>query len=109
MRALKTTHYATVPETAAERRKHRESAAKQELQVLAVFKAAGRPLAPHEVWDRLNTLAPITSIRRAISNLTLAGELEKTDRYTTGPEGRRVHLWQIARPPAATQLGLWEE
>ena len=102
-------YYGTVPETAEERREHRTAAAAQELQVLAVFQATNQPLAPHEVWERLNTMAPITSIRRAMTNLTKRGELQKTDSYTRGPDGRRVHLWRL--PPTDQkfkQMGLWE-
>ncbi len=39
---------------------------------------------------------PITSARRAMSNLTKAGELTKTHMKTKGPYGRPEHQWRLA-------------
>ena len=38
---------------------------------------------------------PLTSIRRAMTNLTKAGYLEKTPVYAMGPYLRKVHTWRL--------------
>ena len=39
---------------------------------------------------------PITSIRRAITDLTNAGKLTKTDTMKLGRYGKHVHTWKLA-------------
>ena len=39
---------------------------------------------------------PLTSIRRAISDLTDQGKLEKTDVQAVGTYGKREHVWRLA-------------
>ena len=41
-------------------------------------------------------LVPLTSIRRALTNLTNAGELVKTDKQMKGMYGRPEHQWRLA-------------
>jgi len=67
----------------------------QEAAVLDVFRAAGRPLSPSEVHARMPGRVLLTSVRRAISNLTQAGALVKLDRVQPGPFGQPEHLWQL--------------
>jgi len=53
-------------------------------------------VAPHDLIVSLfpdNT--PITSIRRAITNLEKAGKLAKTDFMVMGIYGKMVHTWRI--------------
>lgn len=45
------------------------------------------PLLPH---------APLTSVRRAVTNLTRAGVLEKTTRQRDGVYGRPEHFWRLS-------------
>jgi predicted ArsR family transcriptional regulator len=40
---------------------------------------------------------PLTSVRRAITNLTKYGALEKTDKQSQGPYGRPEHKWRAVR------------
>ncbi len=57
-----------------------------------------RGLSPSEVWQRANNQnSPITSWRRAISDLTLDGILEKTNIKITGMYGEHEHLWRLAQ------------
>lgn len=42
-----------------------------------------------------NMFTPITSIRRAISDLTKEGLLIKTDRMVKGMYGEKNHVWRI--------------
>jgi hypothetical protein len=39
--------------------------------------------------------APLTSIRRAVTNLTTAGLLEKTDQKTVGLWNKREYCWRL--------------
>lgn len=67
----------------------------QEAAIMEIFRAAGRPLSPSEVHARMPGRALLTSVRRAISNLTNAGALVKLDRVQPGPFGQPEHLWQL--------------
>jgi len=67
----------------------------QEAAVLEVFHAAGRALSPSEVHARMPGRVLLTSVRRAISNLTNAGALVKLDQVQPGPFGQPEHLWQL--------------
>lgn len=67
----------------------------QEAAVLDVFRAAGRPLSPSEVHARMPGRVLLTSVRRAISNLTQAGALVKLDQTVPGPYSMPEHLWAL--------------
>ena len=56
----------------------------------------GVMVAPHEVQGIIPSLerAPLTSIRRAFTNLEHAGVIEKTDVQIEGTMGRPVYLWR---------------
>lgn len=73
-----------------------QAAQRQDDAVLAVFHATGRAMTPSDVW-RITTDAghrwPLTSIRRAITNLTTAGALERLDHTRVGPYGRPECVW----------------
>lgn len=72
------------------------NAKRQDDAVLAVFNAAPGPLSPSVVWHRCWQAGkqwPLTSIRRAISNLTDDGKLVQTDRCVRGHYGKPEHLW----------------
>lgn len=67
-------------------------------QVLEVF--ANNPevlFSPCDVWRILGFKGPITSIRRAVSDLTKGGFLEKTESTKIGYYGDPVHLWTISK------------
>lgn len=67
----------------------------QEAAVLEVFRAAGRPLTPSEVHASMPGRVLLTSVRRAISNLTQARALVKLDQVQPGPFGQPEHLWTL--------------
>jgi hypothetical protein len=70
-------------------------ARQQRLMVQAFFEAhPDRHYAPHEVPMPPGT--PLTSVRRAITNLTEQGVLEKTGRMVQGTYGKQVHMWRLA-------------
>lgn len=64
-------------------------------RVLAVFRARVA-LTPSQAHGYMPDRAPLTSIRRAITVLTDAGALVKTDRQLTGPYGKPEHVWALA-------------
>ena len=86
----------------------RRKASSQQERILAFFMSnPGRLITPDEVWthvfpvrdfgdDSRNT--PITSIRRAMTNLTKDGLLVKTCHMRAGYYGDPVHCWQLAAP-----------
>lgn len=75
---------------------YEERACKQERIVEALYVAYGS-MSPSQVkcvYPSYNT--PLTSIRRAITNLTTQGKLTKTERKTVGIYGRNECVWEIA-------------
>lgn len=67
----------------------------QEAAILALFRKHGK-LGPWQAWELLGRTHPITSVRRAITNLAARDLLTKTNDYRDGPEGAREHLWATA-------------
>lgn len=77
------------------------AARNQDEAVLAIFERAGRPLTPSDVWRMTSDAGhrwPLTSIRRAITNLTTDERLVRLDFQRTGVYGRPEHLWAVATP-----------
>ncbi len=52
-------------------------------------------IAPHHLTGLFSENTPITSIRRALTNLEKWGKLIKTDRMVMGSYGKMVHTWRI--------------
>ena len=52
-------------------------------------------LTPFEIKTTLRMRAPITSIRRAITDLTNEGKLEKTSTLKSGDYGKKCHCWRL--------------
>ena len=52
-------------------------------------------LTPIEIKAKIRMRAPITSIRRAITDLTSQGKLVKTDNLKAGNYGKRCHCWRL--------------
>ena len=69
----------------------------QEAIILDCFKSAQEPLSPSMVHFLTKLKCPITSIRRAMSDLTKQGSLTKTPKYTIGKFGKKEHLWVRGR------------
>lgn len=74
------------------------TARKQDDKILEFFSAhKGSLYSPCDVHKSLfhDTLVPLTSCRRSISNLTTAGKLIKTDQYKNGVYGKKTYLWKF--------------
>ena len=67
----------------------------QDAAVLDVFRTAGHAMSPSQVHQRMPGRVLLTSVRRAISNLTAAGVLVKLDLVVDGPWGRPEGLWSL--------------
>jgi hypothetical protein len=91
-------YYNTNDERGPELIDSRAQAKLQQNLILGFFRAhPGRRFAPHEVHSMMPPGTPLTSTRRAITNLTDAGQLEKTDQRVMGTFGKRVFTWQLLR------------
>lgn len=78
---------------------YRAKAAHQDNAVLDMIEALGGSAAPSTIWRACSKKWPITSIRRACTNLTKAGKLVKTDRKHVGEFGRSEYVWAIPEKP----------
>lgn len=75
-------------------------AADQNAMVMGIFLTLMRPLSPSQVLENFpGHKPPLTSIRRAITTLTQAGALVKTETKRKGAYGRQEHVWTL---PEAT-------
>lgn len=92
-------HYNTTHETGVTRLHCQSVAERQEDTVLRFFKAhPGELFTPSEINQRVLPGAEITSVRRAITDLTPL-HLVMTGVMRMGPRGRREHCWKF---PVAT-------
>jgi len=87
--------YNTIEEEGQELTQSYEKAKTQEEKILECFNSCKEPLSPSMVLFQTGLNCPITSIRRAMTNLSNDGKLEKTKDYTLGTYGKREHLWSL--------------
>lgn len=75
-----------------------KSLSQQEL-ILSFFKNHPvKEYTPFEVQSLVGLKSPITSIRRAMTNLTKDGKLEKTGRKKAGAYGMLNYTWKFKQP-----------
>ncbi len=84
----------TTGETGATLESYRAKASAQDRRILAIMEDLGMA-SPSQVWAAMDKSCPITSVRRAMTNLTSAGMLAKMDHKVMGAFGRPEHTWQI--------------
>ena len=94
-------YYNTNDETGGTLNTSRKVADNQSVMILGIFKMfSDENMSPDDVEDYIRQVYkrddPITSIRRAITDLTNEGVLEKTDIKKLGKWGKRVHTWKLA-------------
>ena len=93
------THYHNTTEAVhPELNLYEKKAQTQERRILDWFKTYEQQASPSKI---LNTVfagesVPLTSVRRAMTCMTDAGELVKTDRQVMGPYGRNEFVWKLA-------------
>lgn len=77
----------------------RMKANRQEKKVLEFFQSnqSEERFSPEDILEKVDfgKPVPITSVRRAMTNLTKAGHLKKTAYMKVGNFGKRVHTWQV--------------
>lgn len=85
----------TIKQTGEELSESQEKAKRQEIAILNYFlKNKGKSYTPFQVQENLHLVeVPITSIRRAMTNLTNKGKLVKTDRMIPERFGKPNFLW----------------
>lgn len=88
-------YYNTNKESPAEAADSAVQTQKQELVILAFFRKQQEPLSPSMVHKAFLEIWPITSVRRAMTDLTVAGKLVKTKETVPGAYGKREHLWAL--------------
>ena len=89
------TFYNTIEETGEELAESCAKAFTQEEAIYSLFATTQEELSPSMVHEILELKCPITSVRRAMSNLTNKGLISKTNQYVEGTYGKREHLWAI--------------
>lgn len=92
----KESYHNTVPESGITLEAYRRRANEQDAAVLSVFRVSPtRLFTPFEIWLSFSRKWPLTSIRRAITNLQRAGKLEKTEFKKDGGYGRLNNCWRL--------------
>lgn len=97
-------YHNTVPETGKPLAENTAKAEKQDEIVLSLFIRYSKEYTPYEtspelIWEwyfNPNSI-PLTSIRRAFSNLQKRGLIEKTGEKVDGMYGRKINLWRLVK------------
>ena len=92
-------YYNTNKESSSTLKRSKTRASTQEEIILDLFKRNPNfHMTPFDIQEALDLLynlnAPITSVRRAITDLTTEAKLTKTDIMKKGKYGKDVHCWK---------------
>jgi Fe2+ or Zn2+ uptake regulation protein len=88
-------YYNTNKESGETLKKSRNKAQTQNEMIFKILGDEPEGLTPYQIHVKADLLWPITSIRRALSTLTKAGKLTKTDELRLGPWKKNEHVWKI--------------
>jgi hypothetical protein len=95
-------YYNTTNENGSLLQTNMKQANNQEQLTLAVFQTYPTyTFSADEVWnflidnEAINEQTPLTSIRRAITDLTNEGKIVKTNRKVLGSAGRKTYTWRL--------------
>ena len=85
--------------TEEQKTKSRKSAESQEARIMAQWKSFPEDdRTATDFWCALrNGNEPLTSFRRALTNLKDQNKVEKLDKLTMGMFGKNEHLWRLKR------------
>ena len=90
-------HYNTNNETGETLAKSNKKATTQEEQIFQMFRFH-RKLSASQAWNLYPCKkTPLTSIRRAITNLCKVDKLEKTATMTSGVFGKKEHVYKVQK------------
>ena len=87
--------YETIDQPNSALKESHRKTRKQEDLIYSLFVKRKRPLSPSMVLSQSGLNCPITSIRRAMTDLTNLGKIVKTDRQIKGLYGKAEHLWEL--------------
>ena len=95
-------YYNTTNENGSLLKVNTKQAENQTALTLSVFQTYPTyTFSADEVWnflidnEAINEQTPLTSIRRAITDLTNAGKIVKTNRKVLGSAGRKTYTWRL--------------
>lgn len=88
-------YFNTTGQTGDQLAEYRERAATQEAVILQFFQEHPRNTYTPSDLTKLLPRAPLTSIRRAVTDLTRQGLLEKTTSQKNGIYNRPEHKWRL--------------
>ena len=89
----------TTRESDAKLAEYEGRAVTQEDRILEYFASNWHTeISPSRVQRYLLPNVPLTSVRRAITNLTTQGKLERTEKKVDGLYGRPEYCWRYAGP-----------
>ena len=97
-------YYNTTQETGTELVLSHQKAKSQDDAIYQHFVSTGKALSPSMVLNELGLNCPITSVRRAMSNLTKQGKIFKTKQNTLGMYGKKESLWILKGPDQQIDL-----
>ena len=89
-------YYNTIKESDKDLKKSESKAKKQKDKIFAIYRHTLRPMTPADIWENYgykDSNVPLTSIRRAITNLEADGLLKKTDIQKEGIYGKMNYCW----------------
>lgn len=100
--------YNTIGESGKELNSSRKQTIKQEDIVLGVFRANRKPMTASEIHDlAFKDNTPLTSTRRAITDLTTRGVLEKTNIQKVGAYQKLNYCYKLVVVEAPVQMELF--
>ena len=91
------TFYNTISESQRLQNVYHSQTVTQEWKIMKCFEKYQKPLSPSMVLSLAELNCPITSIRRAMTNLSNEGKLIKTDVKMEGMYGKQEHLWCLPK------------
>ena len=100
--------YQTIDQTDSALKESHRKIRKQEDLIYSLFVKRNRPLSPSMVLSESGMNCPITSIRRAMTDLTNSGRIVKTDRQVKGIYGKAEHLWELPDMEEPKQVSLFD-
>ncbi len=97
MEQLELSFHDTINATPAEKQDFEKKFKGQELKIANYFRDNPGQYTPFDIERAMGFKYPITSIRRAITNLTNFGTLIKTDYQKDGRYNVKNYLWEFNR------------
>jgi predicted transcriptional regulator len=101
-------YYNTIEEVGTALTESKKKTRKQEDLIYSLFQKRNEPLSPSMVLSESGLNCPITSIRRAMTDLTNSGHIVKTDRQVRGMYNKPEHLWELPDMKEPKQVSLFD-